>query len=75
MVTHSRDLSGRGTARAEDAIERTAQSHISPSILVYEDNQCFRYVHTLDTEARPKESTARESSIVCSSETFITKDH
>ena len=31
------DLSGRGTARAEDAQGTPTQSHISPSILVYED--------------------------------------
>ena len=29
--------SGRGTARAEDAQGTPTQSHISPSILVYED--------------------------------------
>ena len=31
--------SGRGTARAEDAQGTPTQSHISPSILLYEDNQ------------------------------------
>jgi len=31
------DLSGRGTARAEDAQGTPTQSHISPSILVYEE--------------------------------------
>ena len=35
-ATHSRDLSGRGTARAEDAQGTPTQSHISPSIQVYE---------------------------------------
>ena len=30
---------GRGTARAEDAQETPTQSHISPSILVYEDSK------------------------------------
>jgi len=30
-------FSGRGTARAEDAQGTPAQSHISPSMLVYED--------------------------------------
>jgi len=30
-------FSGRGTARAEDAQGTPTQSHISPSILVYED--------------------------------------
>jgi len=30
-------LSGRGTTRAEDAQGTPTQSHISPSILVYED--------------------------------------
>jgi len=33
----STDLSGRGAARAEDAQGTPTQSHISPSILVYED--------------------------------------
>ena len=31
------DLSGRGTTRAEDAQRTPTQSHISSSILVYED--------------------------------------
>ena len=30
--------SGRGTTRAENAQGKAAQSHISPTILVYEDN-------------------------------------
>ena len=34
---NSWDLSGRGTTRAEDAQGTPTQSHISPSILVYED--------------------------------------
>ena len=34
---HSRDLSGRGTARAEDAEWTPTQSHTSPSILVFEE--------------------------------------
>ena len=33
------NLSGRGAARAEDAQGTPIQSHISPSILVYEDNE------------------------------------
>ena len=33
----ARDLSGRGAVRAEDAQGTPTQSHISPSILVYED--------------------------------------
>ena len=37
-MIHSRDLSGRGTARADDAQGTPTQSHISPSILVYEDD-------------------------------------
>jgi len=37
-TTHSRDLSGRSTTRAEDAQGTPTQSHISPSILVYEEN-------------------------------------
>ena len=36
---HSRELSGRGAARAEDAQGTPTQSHISPSILLYEE-QC-----------------------------------
>ena len=36
--TNSRDLSGRGAARAENAQGKPDQSHISPSILAYEDN-------------------------------------
>ena len=35
--SHSWDISGRGTTRAEDAQETPTQSHISPSILVYEE--------------------------------------
>ena len=35
---HSRDLSERGAARAEDAHGTPTQSHISPGILVYADN-------------------------------------
>ena len=31
-------ITGRGTARAEDAQGTPTQSHILPSILVYEDN-------------------------------------
>ena len=33
----SRDLSGRGAARAEDAQGTPTQSHKSPSILAYEE--------------------------------------
>ena len=33
-----RYLAGRGTTRAEDAQWTSTQSHISPSILVYEDH-------------------------------------
>jgi hypothetical protein len=36
-TTHSWDLPGRGTARAEDAQGTPTQSHTSPSILLYED--------------------------------------
>ena len=36
-VAHVWDLSGRGTARAEDAPGTPTQSHISPGILVYEE--------------------------------------
>ena len=36
-LVDSTDFSGRGTARAEDAQGTPTQSHISPSILVYED--------------------------------------
>jgi len=37
--THSWDLSGRGTTGAEDAQGTPTQSHISPSLLVYEDQR------------------------------------
>jgi len=39
-----RDLSGRGAARAEDAQGTPTQSHISPSILVYEDKGYVVYL-------------------------------
>ena len=41
VADHDRlkDLSGRGAARAEDVQGTPTQSHISPSILVYEANQ------------------------------------
>ena len=34
-------MPGRGTARAEDAQGTLTQSHISPSILVYEEEWCL----------------------------------
>jgi hypothetical protein len=34
---HSRDRSGSGAARAEDSSGTPTQSHISPSVPVYED--------------------------------------
>ena len=40
-TTHSRDHFGKGTATAEDAQWTPTQSHISPSILVYEENHSF----------------------------------
>ena len=46
-TTHSRDISGRGAARAEDAQGTPTQSHISPSILVYED----KHPSTLERKA------------------------
>jgi len=42
-TTHSRDLSGRGAARADDDQETTFQSRISASMLVYEDNLGVAY--------------------------------
>ena len=36
-------LVGRGTVRAEDAQGTPTQSHISPSILVYEDEQLLGF--------------------------------
>ena len=36
-LANSVDLSGRGTARAENAQGTPTQSHISPSMLVYEE--------------------------------------
>ena len=41
---HSRDLSGSGTTRAEDAQWTPDQSNIPPSVLVYEDK--LRHVGT-----------------------------
>ena len=38
-TTHSWDLSGRGTTRAEDAQGTPTQSHVPPSILVYEEDR------------------------------------
>ena len=38
-VSRGGRLSGRGTARAEDAQGTPTQSHISPSILVYEEKR------------------------------------
>ena len=37
------NLSARGATRAEDAQGTPTQSHISPSILVYEDEIITRY--------------------------------
>ena len=53
-------VSGRGAARAEDAQGTPTQSHISPSILVYEDN-----VETNSTRGElgyPKPPASRKSS-------------
>ena len=36
-ITHSRDLCGRGAARAGNAQGTPTQSHMPPRILVYED--------------------------------------
>ena len=45
--------SGRGTARAEDAQETPTQNHLSPSILVYEDDGCeFAALFPLPLDAR-----------------------
>jgi len=41
--------SGRGTARAEDAPGTPTQSHISPSILVYEDKTFLVVPSSLDS--------------------------
>jgi len=48
-------LNGRGTARAEDAQGTPTQSHISPSILVYEDysQAGFRQQEQLEDGNRP----------------------
>ena len=37
--SHSRDLSGRGAARTEDAQGTPTQRHISPSVLVYKEKR------------------------------------
>ena len=47
VIDSGRDLSRRGTTRAEDAQGTPTQSHISPSILVYDDKP-----ETLDQELR-----------------------
>ena len=41
---YSRDLSGRGTTRADDAQGTPTQSHMSPSILVYEHTRHAEYI-------------------------------
>ena len=41
-TAHSQDLSWRGAARAEDAQWTPTQSHISSSMLVYEEYRCRR---------------------------------
>jgi len=41
QLIDSRDLSGRGAARAKDAQGTPTQSHISPSVLAYEDKLVF----------------------------------
>jgi len=43
-------LNGRGTTRAEDAQGTPTQSHISPSILVYEEK---RTVNPIEAELGP----------------------
>ena len=43
--------SGRGAARAEDAQGTPTQSHISPSILVYEDNRPCSWSLKLDVDS------------------------
>ena len=48
----SQGFSGRGTARAEDAQAAPTQSHISPSILVYEDKTGPEQVERLDLGCR-----------------------
>ena len=43
--------SGRGTARAEDAQGTPTQSHISPSVLVYEENHPLGHKHNQDRDS------------------------
>ena len=62
-TTHSRDLSGRGAARAEDAQGTPTQSHISPTILVYKDNWRLgpfetRKVHIINPDLSQKSHVA-----------------
>ena len=56
-TTHSRDLSGRGAARAEDAQWTPTQSHLSPSILAYED--CLTVSHRSKTKLQRWPSVRR----------------
>ena len=48
--------SGRGAARAEDAQGTPTQSHISPSILVYEEKPCKIFLFPLRSEAVQREA-------------------
>ena len=52
------DLSGRGTTRVEDAQGPPTQSHISPSILVYEDKR----IHAPSSPADESERDAAANS-------------
>jgi len=54
FITHSWELSGRGTTRAEDAQGTLTQSHKSPSILVYE-----QYISPLLLERCPPRQKSR----------------
>ena len=58
-------LSGRGTARAEDAQGTPTQSHISPSILVYEEYTPFpKHLYTSSPQPSPAAPAQTSSSLL-----------
>ena len=53
-------LSGRGAASAEDAQRTPTQSHISPSLLVYEDKNQTGCFNSRTRQSHPGYSGGRE---------------
>jgi len=69
-------VSGRGTTRAEDAQGTPTQSHISPSILVYEDKKGLRMsarVMSGGTLRSGRSHTTRRCRGATNPESYITK--